>query len=286
MARGKNIRSARDAARHLQHMRRIEGRPLLDARGDLWLMSPTEDSSSLDLFAICAALREPLAPSIGQLRQLFDATDLLEIDAGRLGKWAHSAIILQAALPDMQRWIAEGNPALRKWRGEDLEEHLRTWRDALERISCLREQCAAVFSREGEVEDGEELLSILDLSLSSLLLPGDRDPARELCSHAWQIEHILTARLHDYHPSDSRARVASALLGARGIVGVEHIPTALSSAWRAGHTVPTDLLGALLAIGPTPTNAAMLQTLPLEALPWAPRLLVRVTALFGQPAGQ
>ena len=286
MARGKNIRSARDAARHLQHMRRIEGRPLLDARGDLWLMSPTEDSSSLDLFAICAALREPLAPSIGQLRQLFDATDLLEIDAGRLGKWAHSAIILQAALPDMQRWIAEGNPALRKWRGEDLEEHLRTWRDALERISCLREQCAAVFSREGEVEDGEELLSILDLSLSSLLLPGDRDPARELCSHAWQIEHILTARLHDYHPSDSRARVASALLGARGIVGVEHIPTALSSAWRAGHTVPTDLLGALLAIGPTPTNAAMLQTLPLDALPWAPRLLVRVTALFGQPAGQ
>ncbi|MEC9440985.1 MAG: hypothetical protein VYE40_07795, partial [Myxococcota bacterium] len=157
MARGKNIRSPRDAARHLQHMRRIEGRALLDANGKLWLMTPPDDASALDAFGICAALREPLAPNIGQLRQLLCATDMLEVDAGRLGKWSHSSIILEAAMPDMRRWIEDGHPALRKWRGQDIDGCMNTWRDALERISRLREQCLATFQREGEVEEGEEL---------------------------------------------------------------------------------------------------------------------------------
>ncbi|MEC9441188.1 MAG: hypothetical protein VYE40_08815, partial [Myxococcota bacterium] len=132
---------------------------------------------------------------------------------------------------------------------------------------------------------GEELLSLLDLSLSSLILPGDLDPARELCSRAWQVDPLLSNLIHDPHTSARRQKIAAAILGARGAVHLERLPDNLHDAWRAGRAVRREQLGALLALGPTSKNAAMLAALPATELSWVPRLLVRASALFGEDAG-
>lgn len=176
MARGKNIRSARDAARHFQHMLRIQGRVVLDVDGSLWVLGCSEDETSrglgagCDPFALCSLLREPAAPRAARLAALLAATDRVEVTAGRLGKWSHSLLILEAAMPDIERWIADGHAALRKWRGHDLPALLESWRTALERCSLMHRRCTALAARGllggGEFEDGEQLLTILELAAS------------------------------------------------------------------------------------------------------------------------
>ena len=292
MARGKNIRSARDAARHFQHMLRIQGRVVLDVDGSLWVLGCSEDETSrglgagCDPFALCSLLREPAAPRAARLAALLAATDRVEVTAGRLGKWSHSLLILEAAMPDIERWIADGHAALRKWRGHDLPALLESWRTALERCSLMHRRCTALAARGllggGEFEDGEQLLTILELAASSLILPVAFDPARELCSRAWRVEQTLLEHLFGEDPA--RARRASALLGARGQAGritLEHIPESLQGAYRAGRITPRDRIGALIAVGPTRRHAEMLAAIDLDLLPWVPTLLTRIAALFG-----
>ena len=279
-------RWAREAARQLTSLRRCEGVPCLNRRGQLVLLSRPQ-VRPLDPLALCHALCAPGLPGARMLAQAFAASEVLELTSQRLAGWTHKLGFIEP-LDALERWIAHGIPALRRWRERDLTAQTERWRIQTARLARQHHLVSSLPAGwMHEERDERTWLLLLELSWQ-VMLPAELDPARELCSRVWRVQEALLERAQDEARSVSEREKFAALLGQRAQPGSKgRLPQLLWPAFEAGALGSREAIAALLGVGPTRENAALLAALPLtREVPWAPLLLARTSVLMGAPAAR